>query len=377
MRIAGALLGAVIVIAVTVNVAITLVIPRGRIGFIKVVDKAVDGLYRKVGSVLRTYERRDRLLASEPVVTLGVLLVTWLIGYVFGYGLLLWPHDHRFATALREAGSSLFTLGFATHAGFAPSVIDFFAAGTGLIVVALQIAYLPTLYAAYNRRETEVTLLGPRAGLPAWGPELLARVQIARGVDQLSVIYEGWERWSADVAESHSSYPSLLRFRSPDPHSSWIVAQIAVLDAAALHLAACPSTAPFTARLCLQMGFTCMRQLSRTLHVPFEDDPRPDTPIQLTWEDFLNGWARLEETDFPAERSAEEAWLHFKGWRVNYESAAYELARAIDAVPGPWSGPRRYRDEPITPRKFRNRTPDDPEGIQPPPGFRRAPEPSP
>lgn len=179
MRIAGALLGAVIVIAVTVNVAITLVIPRGRIGFIKVVDKAVDGLYRKVGSVLRTYERRDRLLASEPVVTLGVLLVTWLIGYVFGYGLLLWPHDHRFATALREAGSSLFTLGFATHAGFAPSVIDFFAAGTGLIVVALQIAYLPTLYAAYNRRETEVTLLGPHAGLPAWGPELLARVQIA------------------------------------------------------------------------------------------------------------------------------------------------------------------------------------------------------
>jgi hypothetical protein len=141
--------------------------------------------------------------------------------------------------------------------GTEPSVADFLAAASGLIIVALQIAYLPTLYAAYNRRETEVTLLGPRAGSPAWGPELLARVQIANGIEQLTVIYQAWERWSADVAESHSSYPSLLRFRSPEPHSSWVLSQLAVLDAAALHMAACPGAAPVTARLCLQMGFTC------------------------------------------------------------------------------------------------------------------------
>jgi hypothetical protein len=104
------------------------------------------------------------------------------------------------------------------------------------------------------------------------------------GVEQLTVIYDDWERWSADVAESHSSYPSLLRFRSPEPHSSWIVSQLAVLDAAALHLAACPASAPFTARLCVQMGFTCLRKLTRTLRIPVNEDPRPDGPVQLSWE---------------------------------------------------------------------------------------------
>ena len=108
------------------------------------------------------------------------------------------------------------------------------AAASGLIIVALQISYLPTMYSAYNRRETEVTLLRPRAGSPAWGPELLARAQLASGVEQLTPLYASWERWAADVAESHSSYPVLLRFRSPEPHSSWIISQLAVLDAAAV-----------------------------------------------------------------------------------------------------------------------------------------------
>jgi hypothetical protein len=219
-----------------------------------------------------------------------MLLLTWLAGFVVGYGLLLWPAGGSFPDALREAGSSLFTLGFAASRGAGPSAVDFLAAASGLVIVALQIAYLPTLYAAYNRRETEVTLLGPRAGSPAWGPELLARAQIADGVDQLTVIYEAWERWSADVAESHSSYPSLLRFRSPGPHSSWVVSQLAVLDAAALHLAACPADAPFTARLCVQMGFTCLRKLTRTLQIPLGHDPRPDDPAQLSWEEFMQRW---------------------------------------------------------------------------------------
>jgi hypothetical protein len=362
VRIFGALIGGLLVLAVTVSIISTLVIPRGRVGFMKVADRGVDWTYRKVARSLGSYERRDALLAGEPVVILAVMLVCWLVGYALGYGLMLWPSDHGLGRALRESGSSLFTLGFAANTASTASVIDFVAAGSGLVVVALQIAYLPTLYAAYNRRETEVTLLGPRAGIPAWGPEILARFHLARGVDEIAGMYEAWERWSADVAESHSSYPSLLRFRSPDPHSSWIVAQLAVLDAAALHLAACPETAPFTARLCLQMGFSCLRKLTRTLHLPSAEDPLPTDPVQLTWEEFLHGWDRLVEVDFPVECSPEEAWRHFRGWRVNYETAAYQLAWGIDAVPALWSGPRRFSGTMIGPRRFVNRTPDDPEG---------------
>ena len=98
-----------------------------------------------------------------------VQLVTWLVGYELAYALLLVPTVSGFDTALREAGSSMFTLGFIYTHGNEPAVIDIVAAATGMIVVALQIAYLPTLYGAFNRRETEVTLLGARAGHPPWG----------------------------------------------------------------------------------------------------------------------------------------------------------------------------------------------------------------
>ena len=362
MRIAGAVLGVLLVGAVWVNVAITLVIPRGRIGFIKVVDRFVDRVYTVSGRFVRRWDRRDALLASQPVATLGLLLFIWLAGFLVGFALLLWLPGGSFPDALREAGSSLFTLGFAVRSGSEPSAAEFLAAASGLIIVALQIAYLPTLYAAYNRRETVVTLLGPRAGSPAWGPELLARAQMVHGVDQLTVIYDDWERWSADVAESHSSYPSLLRFRSPEPHSSWIVSQLAVLDAAALHLAACPVSAPFTARLCVQMGFTCLRKLTRTLRIPVDEDPRPDGPLQLSWEEFLQGWERITSVGFPVERTAEEAWPHFRGWRINYEAAAYKLASGLDAVPARWSGERRHAWSPFEPRQLTHRTPEHPDG---------------
>ena len=362
MRIAGAVLGILLVAAVWVNVAATLLIPRGRVGYIKFVDRLVDRAYTAGSRFVWSWERRDAVLASQPVVALGLLLFTWLVGFVVGYGLLLWLLGGSFPDALREAGSSLFTLGFAARSGAGPSVVDFFAAASGLVIVALLIAYLPTLYAAYNRRETEVTLLGPRAGSPAWGPELLARAQIANGIEQLTLIYQGWERWSADVAESHSSYPSLLRFRSPEPHSSWVVSQLAVLDAAALHMAACPASAPFTARLCVQMGFTCLRKLTRTLRIPVEDDPRPDDPLRLSWEEFMQGWERITSAGFPVERTAEEAWPHFRGWRVNYEAAAYKLAYGLDAVPARWSGPRRREWGPFEPRRLINRTPEHPDG---------------
>jgi hypothetical protein len=362
VRIAGAIAGVLIVGAVWVNVAITLVIPRGRIGFIKVVDLVTDRAYHLAGAFVPSWERRDAMLASQPVVTLGLLLFIWLAGFLFGFALLLWLPGGTFPAALRASGSSLFTLGFALRGGTEPNAAEFLAAASGLVIVALQIAYLPTLYAAYNRRETTVTLLGPRAGSPAWGPELLARAQLAQGIDQLTVIYQDWERWSADVAESHSSYPSLIRFRSPEPHSSWVISQLAVLDAAALHLAACPATAPITARLCVQMGFTCLRKLSRTLRIPVNEDPRPDDPVALTREEFQQGWDRLTAVGFPVERTAAEAWPQFRGWRVNYEAAAYKLAFAVDAVPARWTGPRRHALGPMEPHRQPNRTPEHPDG---------------
>ncbi len=122
----------------------------------------------------------------------------------------------------------MLTLGFASQPDWGPTAVMFIAATTGLIVVALQVAYLPTLYGAFNRRESLVTLLQSRAGAPAWGPELLTRHVIVGLVDNLGQLYLDWEEWAADVAESHTNYPVLVWFRSPHPLRSWVIARLAV-----------------------------------------------------------------------------------------------------------------------------------------------------
>jgi hypothetical protein len=271
--------------------------------------------------------------------------------------------------ALRLAGSSLFTLGLAASPREGATVVTFVAAATGLVVIALQVGYLPTIYGAYNRRETLVNMLESRAGEPAWGVELLAREQLIGSLDSLGPFFNEWERWAADLTESHVNYPWLLSFRSPYPLRSWVVGMLAVLDAAALYLALVPSRAPSAARHCLRTGFLGLRALAGVFRVELPDDPRPDAPIMLTYEEFSDGLDRLEAVGFPMERSREEAWRHFRGWRVNYEAAAYLLADRLEAVPAPWSGERPSlrlgADQQVEPVRPRHRSPDDPNGRTP------------
>ena len=253
----------------------------------------------------------------------------------------------------------MLTLGFALPRGGAPIAIVYLAAVTGLVVVALQIAYLPALYGAFSRREGLVSLLESRAGLPAWGPELLARHQLVGISDTLPELYAAWEEWAADVAESHTTYPILLLFRSPEPWYSWLIGLLSVLDGAAMHLALAPSTASSQARLCLRMGFTLVNRVAITLGWPVDPDPDPDGPIELTFEEFERAVHMLESVGFPVERSAEEAWPDFRGWRVNYERLIYRLADRLTAPPSPWSGPRRHlRSGSVQPNRPPQRRPD-------------------
>jgi hypothetical protein len=234
-------------------------------------------------------------------------------------------------------------------------VIVFLAAGTGLVIVTLQIAYLPTLYSAFNRRETEVALLNARAGVPSWGPELLARTHYALGsgtstLDTMPDLYAQWERWSADITESHTTYLPLVRFRSPMPLSSWVIALLAVLDSAALLLVLSPEAAPeVPARLCLRAGFLCFNRIARAMGIAVPEEPDPAAGISLSYQEFLQGVAVMRQVGFPIERDPEQAWPDFVGWRVNYEQAAYSIARVVDAAPAYWSGPRRHAVPPIAP----------------------------
>jgi len=359
LRILVLLLGIVVLLGTANSVLAVLIVPRPATSLVLYPVLIVRGTFRKVAQLTRTYPAKDRILAVSEPVALVVLLITWLAMTMFGFTLVNWGiGTGSFATAFSEAGSSVFTLGFTLTHTQGSRTVDFVAAGTGMVLVALQIAYLPTLYAAYNRRETLVTLLESRAGSPAWGPELLIRHQLVGTIDNLANLFAEWERWGADVAESHSTYPSLLYLRSPRALNSWIVSLIAVLDAAALSLAMDPVGAPIEARMCIRMGFTCLRDIAQATRIPFDTDPSPDHPIALGEAAFDEAYARLVAVGLATSRPKHEAWAHFRGWRVNYEAVAYDLAYRLDAPPAKWTGPRRQvRGESLEPLRPTDRQP--------------------
>ena len=365
-RIVAAVVGGLLVLTSVSSVTATLIVSRSvRSRLTRWVDRAVDWTYQLLVARAADFRRRDRILATQAAAILLAQLAAWLLVAYLGFALLLWPFATRgVVSAFVDAGSSMFTLGFAVPAGAAPAVIVFLAAAVGLVIVTLQIAYLPTLYGAFNRRETEVALLNARAGVPSWGPELLARTHYALGsgvstLDTMPDLYTQWERWAADVTESHTTYLPLVRFRSPTPLSSWVTALLAVLDSAALILTLSPDSAPVVpARLCLRSGFLCFNRIARAMGFEIPEEADPEAGISLTYAEFLEGVARMSEVGFPVERTPEEAWPEFVGWRVNYERAAYAVAAAVYAVPAKWSGPRRHEATSMAPiRPGRGRPP--------------------
>ena len=358
IRVLAAVVGGFIVLATGWSVLGTLVVPRrirSRIPrMVFIVNRSV---FHFLADRANSYERQDRILAVGAPVQLIAQIVAWLALYLLGFGLLMWPFvtNGNLGSSMEQAGSALCTLGYLAPNASGVAALDALAALAGLVTVALQIGYLPTLYGAFNRREALITMLDSRAGVPSWGPELLARTHFGLGsgasaLSELPELFEAWEHWSADVSESHTTYAPLIWFRSPRPLSSWVIAQLAVLDAAALYLALIPNARGLVqARLCLRGGFTCLGNIARALRIPVPEDADPSDGISLSYEDFLEAIERLRRVDFPVERPVEDAWADFLGWRVNYEAAAYALAWAVDAPPAIWSGPRRHGIETMAP----------------------------
>jgi hypothetical protein len=364
----GFVVGMTLLLLTGSSVIKTLLIPRNLSSVIgTAVSFSVRAVYRLVTKNIDDVYRRERIMASTAPTYLFVLLVCWIVSLYFAYALLLLPFTNNSVDrALRLSGSSLFTLGFATPAGAEPYAIVFAAAISGLGVIALMIGYMPTLYAAYNRRETLVIMLEALSGKPPWGPELLARQQLIRNTSYLPRLYERWTEWAADISESHTTYRTLIYFRSRYPEQAWPLALLAVLDAAALHLSLNPESAPAEIRPLLRVGYITMRAIAGSLGIEVSDDPHPDDPLVLTQADFDEAIQHLAEAGWTFERAPEEAWMHFRGWRVNYETAAHGIAAHLDLPPALWSGPRARRGQgPGRPRRPAHRepaAPDNPAG---------------
>jgi hypothetical protein len=354
-------IGVIVVLFTGASVLFTIVLPREPRGFERLstlVNRVVRLAFLGLSRLARSYEGKDALLAPTAPVALIAQLMFWAGLFIIGFGLMLERTTHSLVSALAQAAGAVFTVGTINLSGRPNTAVDIAAGATWVVIVALQIAYLPALYQAFNRRESLVAMLESRAGVPAWGPEVLARHQLVGIIDTLPDFYSSWEEWSAELAESHTTYPVMLLFRSPEPWFSWLVGLLAVLDGAAMHLALAPSTASSQSRLCLRMGFTALNRIAKVLRWDVDPDPDPEGDINLTFEEFEEAVAMLEHVGFPMERTAEEAWPDFRGWRVNYETVAYRLCDRLTAPPAPWSGSRRHlRSGVVAPRRPPQRAP--------------------
>jgi hypothetical protein len=310
-------LGAALLTFTWTSVVFTLILPRSRLGPGQLalwINRGCRRVFRAVARLAPTYEGKDSVLAlTGPVAVLAELLA-WLVLLLIAFTIMLEPYTHDIGDAVTEVGAAMFTLGLARSARFTNDTIVIFAAASGFIVIALQIAYLPSLYAAFNRRESLITMLASRAGEPSWGPEILIRHQLVDIVDALPDFYDEWETWAADFSESHSTYPVLLLFRSPDPWSSWVTSLLSVLDAPR-QPALNPKHGAVAGPPVVAHGLPRCTASPDALGWTYDPDLMPDGPVRLTFDESAAAVSLLQDVGFPTERDAATAWPHFRGWR--------------------------------------------------------------
>lgn len=323
----------------------TFVLPRSA------ADPVVRWVFRCLGRFfewrvrrLDSYAQRDALMAMFAPTGLLLLLPALLSLVFLGHAAMFWAISGRafldLATWQRSfllSGSSLLTLGFERGQGAAEVLLCFNAAATGMILVALLIAYLPSIYTAFAARERMVTLLEVRAGSPPTAVELLSRYQRLGRLDRLAELWPAWESWFAEVQESHTSLAALVFFRSPLPEHSWVTAAGAVLDSAALAESVLDRPSEISARICLRAGFLALRRVADFFQVTYNRDPHVDTdPISLNRADFDAACARLLAAGLLLKDDRDQAWRDFAGWRVNYDTVLGALCRMTMAPRAPW-----------------------------------------
>jgi len=303
---------------------------------------------------VRSWEDREQAFSHYAPVGLLSVAATWLVVILLGYTAMDWALGVRpLRAAFLLSGSSLFTLGFAVPHDLPTDLLAFSEAGLGLLLLALLITYLPTMYSVFSRREALVAELDVRAGVPPSAAELLARFYRIQGLERLGPMWSTWERWFVDLEETHTSFTAIALFRSPLPHRSWVTAAGAVLDAASFTVSTIDQPAGPDPQLCIRAGFLALRRIAGGFSIGFDPDPAPDDPISVTRDEYDEVYDRLAELGLPLKADRDQAWRDFAGWRVNYDEVLLALAGLTMAPYAPWSSDRSSTRRPSLRRRRR------------------------
>jgi len=230
---------------------------------------------------IRSVQRRETFLSFYGPLSLLLLLAVWIVDLILGFALLQWAFGSallaqgqtpNFGTELYMSGTTFITLGLGDvvpNSGVA-RFLTVIEAATGFGLLAIVIGYFPVLYQAFSQREVNITLLDARAGSPPCAMEMLRRYGQEQNVEALNQFLRDWERWAAELLESHLSYPALAFFRSQHDNQSWLAALTVVLDVCTLVLVGIDDVPTKQAKLTFAMARHAAVDLSQVLQTKVE-----------------------------------------------------------------------------------------------------------
>jgi len=287
-------------------------------------------------------KRQENYLSFYGPLSLIVLLMLWATGLIIGFALVHWASGSMIKTPegtvslntyLYLSGTTFFTLGMGD---VVPNTtlgrgLCAFEAGMGFGFLALVIGYLPVLNQSFSRREVNISLLDARAGSPPTAGEMLRRHSHDRGMEDLRQLFHEWERWSADLLESHLSYPVLAYFRSHHDNLSWLGALTAILDASVFVIVTLEGPCERQA----QLTFAITRHAIVDLAQIFNCRPRepeqnrlPPDKLAALRSNLAASGMRLREGSAVEQKLSE--------LRRMYEPYAYSLSKYMHIAIPPW-----------------------------------------
>jgi hypothetical protein len=283
---------------------------------------------------IRSVKYRETYLSCFGPLSMLLLLAFWAAMLGLAFAMLLWAGGvaisgaggtTSFRSDLYFSGSTFFTLGLGdvtptTTFGRVTAVCE---AGTGFGFLAIMIAYLPTLYGGFSQREVNISLLDARAGSPPTAGELLRRHGRQRVQSGLAAYLRDWEIGSAQLMETHLTYPFLCFFRSQHDNQSWLAAFTAILDICALLIAYGDGETKWQAQLTFAISRHAVADLSEVLRVR----PLAPHPDRLPAEDLRKVRSLLVECGVP--KGTEACDLKLKELRDLYEPHLASLSKLL------------------------------------------------
>lgn len=295
-----------------------------------------------------TRKPRENLLGLYGLLSILSLFIIWSSGLILGFALLFWgagsrlagvPEMSGFAADLYMSGTTFFTLGLGDlqPMSFAGRFLTVVEAGTGFGFLALMIAYVPVLYQAFSRREARITMLDEWAGSPPSAAVVLRRASESGDRRALDPLLRDWERTSAEILESHLSYPILCFFRSQHDNQSWLASMTTILDTCALLIAGADEIDPFQARLTFAIARHTLVDLSQTLRAPREAAAAGDATDDREKIRQLREWLANAEVRMGAGPEADAKLEELRALYVPYarQLSRFLLMPLADLLPPP------------------------------------------